>query len=249
MKGGDGVSSGRISAAGDIGTVTVAGITGGGEEFSGYIREAEALPQRDPPGESGWWSWTTAAFQPKTIKKIDIGGALLSGSNITSGGSIGLVTVASSIIGSADAPVQISAETKSGIKKIDVGGNVMFANILAGYNSSGQARNSDGTIGTILIGGNLIASNIVAGIMDVSLNGFGNEDDATITFAGSGKSAIGNIVIGGTVDGTTAPGDHFGITAAVIKKLSISDVPAALTSGKDIIEIASTTGNVTIREI
>lgn len=258
LQGGGSFNSGQIFVNGDLGKITVAAVVGGTGQSSGYIGSEGTLGLASITGNvtGGGGPESGVVFAGKAIKHVEIGGNLASGAGplsgaIDSNGTIGLLHVSSSIIGTATVPVNISAAGKSAIMKIDVGGNITFANILAGYNDATPV-NADAGIGTILVGGNLIATNIVAGVVDTNANGFGNADDVIFANTTKAISSIGKIEVGGVIDGTAGGADHFGITAQAIKKILINAVPVVLTTGAgndDLAVPASTTGDITIREV
>jgi hypothetical protein len=133
-----------------------------------------------------------------------------------------------------------------------VKGNASFLNILAGYTPDGTASNADAQIGNVKVGGNWTAGSVVAGVADTDDDGFGDADDAAIA-GGSGTifSRIASVVIGGTLSGTAAGGDHFGFTAQEVAALKIGGVKQALVAGRsnDAIDPIPPTADVAVREV
>src|SRR5207302_4225839 len=128
--------------------------------------------------------------------------------------------IGTNVSGGGLTPVVISARGQSvprGISDVAIGsinilGRVVFANILAGYDTSLTPVNADAQIGSVKIGGNWTASNVVAGARNVASNNisFGNNNDAAIA-GGNARiiSKIGSISIGGFVEGSAGSGLHF----------------------------------------
>ena len=126
------------------------------------------------------------------------------------------------------------------IDKLIVRGDVGNAQILLGYKSKlveGERtrlpQNSDASVGKVVVGGNWSASSLVAGVLDATGDGFGQNDrliagDRTRNVV----ARIASIVIKGTATGSAAEGDHFGITAQSIGKLSIDGADIALKKNK-----------------
>jgi hypothetical protein len=131
---------------------------------------------------------------------------------------------------------------------------VVYTNILAGYETHGLPQDGSAQIGAILVDGNWTASNAVAGAEPGPDMLFGTRDDIRIPFSHAGiLSEIASIVIGGVVAGTPSSvnaHDHFGFVAQLIQSLMISGKTIALKPGphNDVISLG-TTGDVTLREI
>jgi hypothetical protein len=127
-------------------------------------------------------------------------------------------------------PTAITARTR--IDSLVIGGDVENARILVGYNRDEDPVNADARIGKVTVKGNWIASSLVAGIDDTTDDGFGRND---IVIAGDSTpsilSTIASVVIKGTATGSADAGDHFGISAQQIGKLSISGTKVPLTKG------------------
>jgi hypothetical protein len=120
----------------------------------------------------------------------------------------------------ANAPATITARNK--LDSLVISGDVENARILVGYSKDEDPVNADARIGKVLVKGNWSASSLVAGIDDSTGDGFGRND--TIIAGDSTPSVvstIASVVIKGTATGSAAPGDHYGITAQRIGKVSI----------------------------
>jgi hypothetical protein len=156
----------------------------------------------------------------------------------------------------------IGATTAAGAVAIDsliVGGDVMNAQILLGYKKDTadtgapryRARNPDASAGKVTIGGDLIASSIVAGVFDKTADGFGQNDEV---IAGDTTARIfariGSIVIKGSATGTAAEGDHYGITAQEIGKLTVDGTKVPLNKSlKDDIQLDTINGDFRVVEV
>jgi hypothetical protein len=91
----------------------------------------------------------------------------------------------------------------------------------------------------------------VAGVQDATADGFGRNDtviagDTTPSIL----SKIAKVVIKGTASGSAAGGDHFGITAQVIGKLSIGGTSVPLSSAvPDDVLLDETNGDFRVVEL
>jgi hypothetical protein len=191
-------------------------------------------------------------------------GGLYNSGAIAASGSIGALTVKGSITGSATHRAGISAAgpgtapaggtQELAIAKITIGGNVTRAEITAGFDNTGFGADFDGdsSIGSVLVKGDWSASSISAGVKDVNGNGYGNMDDVAIVPGNDGAiaSRIASIIIGGSVSGSGAAGDHFAFVAQEIGIVRIGggtvftgtsslDTPKAL---------SAITGDMSVRE-
>ncbi|MEO8350138.1 MAG: Calx-beta domain-containing protein [Chthoniobacteraceae bacterium] len=181
------------------------------------------------------------------VKGSVMGGADLSG--IVVGGKAGKIKIGGDLMSDdADRPVTVSAlgtvgVTKQGkavaLKQVQVGGNVLNAEILAGFRRDGTAINGDAGIGKIVVDGDWIASSAAAGVEDVTGDGFGI-NDALIGGGNAGViSRIASITIAGQVSGTVKSGDHFGITAEQIVELKLGRERQLISAGNgDVISLA-----------
>lgn len=214
LRGGPSVASGRISVGREIGALTIGGsLLGGAGPLSGRVESRDG-----------------------SLGDVTIGGLIFGGS-LSARTTIGNILVGDSIVGAANGRVTITAggaqdSKPASIASLTVNGSVEFADILSGYSSTSVRTNADASIGPVKVGIHWIASNLVAGVDRGADGYFGTADDG-FAVAGSSTfiSRIGPITIGGVADGTTSPGDSFGIVAELVKALSINGVPQTLTSG------------------
>jgi hypothetical protein len=182
-----------------------------------------------------------------TVKGSVIGGADRSG--IVVGGTIKKLSVAGSVTSpDIDHPVTISAlgivgapSAKGAIalKSLKVGGDVLNAEILAGFRINGVAANADAGIGKVVINGKWTSSSIAAGVADSTGDGYGRND--TLIAGGSSTilSRIASITIAGAVAGSDAAGQHFGITAEQVGQLKVGKARQPLVAGSaDALDLA-----------
>lgn len=130
------------------------------------------------------------------------------------GGSIGALKIGGDLA-SVDAahPVTIAAlgtigATKAkqavALKTLNVVGDVLNAQILAGYRRDLTPVNPDASIGTIMVKGNWGASSVAAGVADVTGDGFGHNDALIPGDTTPGLlSRIARITIDGSATGSS----------------------------------------------
>jgi hypothetical protein len=176
--------------------------------------------------------------------KEDFGGALLSEGGVKS------VKVMKNLK-SADVANLATITARNKLDVLVIGGDVENAEILIGYNRDELPVDADARIGKVTIKGDWKASSIVAGIDDSTNDGFGRNDTV---IAGDSTpavfSSIASIVIKGTASGSAAPGDHFGISAQKIGKVTISGSKLPLTKDTpDNILLDETNGDFRLVEI
>ncbi|HJZ89638.1 MAG TPA: hypothetical protein VKE40_02125 [Gemmataceae bacterium] len=180
-----------------------------------------------------------------------IGGVTVGGSITTKGGNhaacidaredIGAILVKGSIVGTAAAPIVISAaganandgDDLGSIQSLTVYGRVEHARILAGYDPFGPT-NADARIGAVVVGGDWIASDLVAAVDAGADKKFGTIDDVLVTDPINNPkviSTIASVTIKGQVLGTPGVGDNFGFCAQRIGSLSIGGDLVPLKSG------------------
>jgi hypothetical protein len=170
--------------------------------------------------------------------------------------------IGGSIVGNGSAAAVISALGQAtpkapndlAIAGLTVGGNVEYAQILAGYSFDGANFNptsADAQIGNVSVGGDWIVSNLWAGAEPTGGGQFekitGGADNAAIT------SSIASITIAGEVLGTLPSvnnADSYGFAAEVVKSLSIGGTKIKLLSGTDNDYFAiGTTVDVVLQEV
>ena len=261
VRSGVGIGGASIFAAGDIGSIKIAG-----DLFSFILTQSGRI---DAGGRIDHITVGGSIYSDTVTAGLV--GTVEGNATIAAGNDIGAVKVGGNIVGlrpgDSPLPVVISArgreepgeEQDLAIGKITVGGRVEFVRILAGHNFSvfrvtEIPVNGDASIGAVKVGGAWLASSLVAGATDGGNGMFGDGDDAMIAGSNSALAAtIASITIGGIVAGTpdsTSATDHFGFVAQKIGSFKAGGVAASLTDEKDSpLELASLTGDVTLREL
>jgi hypothetical protein len=188
---------------------------------------------------------------------------------LAAAGRMNVVKIGRSLNGNdPSAPAVVAALARVGsatpadavaIAKLNVGNDVVNAQILLGYQKDTtddeapryRARNPDASAGKVTIGGDLIASSIVAGVFDTAADGFGQNDEVIEGDTTERISArIASIIIKGSVTGTAAEGDHYGITAQQIGKLTVDGAKVPLDKAeKDDIPLDPINGDFRLVEI
>jgi hypothetical protein len=251
--GGSGSNSGQIFSLGDMDAVKIGGDVRGGS-ISGTMATLDA---------------TGFLRSDHRIGGVSIGGSIVSGidnsavgeltrnATIRAGDDIGSLTVKGCLLGNVTAngasPVIISARGQTAstatsdvaIGKINIGGLVERAQVLAGYDTALTALNGNAQIGAVKVSGDWIASDLVAGVRDTGADGFGNATDAVIG-GGPSIAKIASIAIKGIVVGSAAGGDHFGFVSHEIASFKSLGFAAVVDSP---IELSLVTADVTVREV
>lgn len=255
--GGDGDGSGRISSASGITSVTIKGSVIGGDGLrSGSIASTGAIGAIkigiDLKGDD---DFSSGSLESPSLKSVTVGGSIRGGL-IYATETLGTLVVKGNVLGTESDRAKITAPGSSinpvAIKSITIGGNVEFADILAGYTIA-SATNGDAQIGTVTVGGDWIASNLIAGAK-ANAGGFGDADDEKINDGGGIVSKIGSIIIKGQAFGTVGGVDHYGFVAKHIGAFKVGGTTVALKpnafndTGSAALEIGAT-GDLTIREI
>src|SRR6185369_1303739 len=170
------------------------------------------------------------------------------GGQVTSDASIGTVNVRSDLIGTAAAPVVLSAVGQAtppskgadmALKSLKVRGSVEFARVLAGYDSTGSGVNADASIGTLMVGGDWRASTVLSGVAagidtlegtgdDAKLAGPGVRDNTSVF---SLISQIASITIKGQAFGNPLSMETYGIVAEQIATAKIGTTTLHLNKG------------------
>ncbi len=262
--------SGRLQVDDNVGSVFIGGsIIAGGGTFTGDVELDDSIGvsvtiRGDIRGGTVQGAGRLLA---DGVKKLAIGGSVIAGA---SGGfeqiqlqSVADFSIAGNLTGTAANPARIFVKgdrTDIGadpndllIGKLTVGGNVQFAQILAGFAALNVLQNSDAQIGAVKIGGDWIASDLSASIQTGAGNRFGDANDifvAALNDLAAKQSRIASITIGGRVRGTAAGGDHFGFVAQQIGafKLAGEVITLSALAPPDVVEV-SATGDVTVREV
>ncbi len=266
LLGGTDGQSGSILAQGNIGAVKIGGdVRGGAGTTSGAIVAAGNLGAVQLRGSliggNGSGSGTFATLGG-AIKSVAIGGSVIATSNlavtaasIVAGTQLGPVKITGDISGTVSNPVIISGSGRAvapaagsdlAIQSLTVGGSAEFLVLRAGFSAAGGLGvNADASIGAVKIGGDFVSSVIVAGV-DKGIDGlFGTLDDVKLIGGGVRDntaivSKIASVTVKGQILGSVGAGDAFGIVAEQIGALKVGLVKVPLTTGIDIIPIATT---------
>ncbi|MHA3772528.1 hypothetical protein ACXR0O_13415 [Verrucomicrobiota bacterium sgz303538] len=241
----DGTHSGSISLEGDLRKLRIGGDTTGGEGLlSGSILD-----------ENGG------------IKSLFVRGALIAGDGDGAGtlrvsNDIAKLRISKGIVGDSEHRAVISAaalETKQdssdrAFGRIQIGGSVRFADVLAGYGTDLQPINGDAQIGQVKVLRDWVASNLSAGVQSLSgTDSFGAQTDGVIS-QGNTESIISRIAairIKGEVIGTGDPGDQYGFVAEQIGKVVVHKTKMQLSAGahNDVRTLSQSTDDVAVREV
>jgi hypothetical protein len=264
--GGTGTVSGAINSLGDLGPVQVAHDVVGGS-INGTTG---SLDQSGLIVSEGRIAGVTIGGSVISGSDTSTAGSLTNNASIRAANDIGYLTVRGGLVGNSnpngDSPVIISARGQAtpgttadvAIGKLTVGGRAENARILAGYDIFLTPKNADAQIGAVSVGGDWVGSTIAAGVVAGGDGRFGTADDVAISGAGTTddparRSRVGSVKIGGLVYGTPAASgtDHFGFVAQEVGSFRAGYLGALLHAGpgNDVIELAPTTGDVTIREV
>jgi hypothetical protein len=270
--GGSGENSGFVNVQGNLKKFTMYGdIKGGTANVSGGILASEKLGTAVIRGsllggstaaaDSGSTLPTELQYsgfiQAGNIGNLTIEGHVESGQNLGTklfgSGSIATFGTISSlqvlakdgddaVKGNAKGAAIISAV--NGITKATFGGNVSFAEILAGYTPPstngvrGTLSNAGATIGTVIVNGIFSASSIVAGV-DAGGDGmFGTLDDQQTLGNGSQPnnlnlvSRIASVILQSVQANAAAPsGAAYGIVAERVDSIKVAGLPVTLVAG------------------
>jgi len=233
--------------------INFSSITIGGNVVGGDASEAEVSQSN------------SGAILAGTLSSLSVGGSLISGQTGHEGdlnlgairaGVLGSVTVAGSIAGTYQNPFLITGQgaspsstlrTNIAINSINVLGNVEYANILAGYDTSGTTINGDGgenggtaSIGTVHVGGDWLGSSIAAG---VDQGGSGEWGTLSNHLLGKGESAlvasIASIVIDGIAQGdpSSLGDDQHGFVSQKITSLSAGGFTYVVPPAPDSVQV------------
>ena len=255
------IETGIIDTSNDIGLLKI-----DGNVIGGSVSNTGAL------GASGYVEShgriVNVLIGGSMISGVDLSASvdLFANASIRATTDIPTFTVKGSLIGNTTAngisPVIISADAEEdhhlfsfAIGKFTVNGSVEHATIFGDYTVSLVATADNAQIGMVKVGRNWIASNVVVGVVNSGANGTPGDSDDNINFGDMHDQAlslgpithrIASVIIGGTVAGTDAVGDHFGFTAAVIGAFKYAGFTAPAYTVP--IELSLPTGDVTVRE-
>lgn len=193
---------------------------------------------------------------PNIVPEVDVSGSIdklviargVSGMTAVSAGNFGQIRIGADLTETTFHGVGATDPIGFAFGIVEIGGDMRNSSFLGGYDVAGTAVNGDATIGRIVVRGTFEASNIVAGMADISEDGFGRNDTV---IPGSNETILSRIatVVLGSVLGTTAAGDHFGITAEQIDKAKIGGARLPMTDGKDVFLVAPGQGDVRVAEV
>jgi hypothetical protein len=148
---------------------------------------------------------------------------------------INRIAIGGDVRGTADNPVRFSAagmvdrfasKPATALGDITIGGDVDWAEFLAGYEAGRVAVNPLVRINEVTVRGDWRASSIAAGIAPLA-DGYFGEGSARIQPAPgyfndtSVLPSVGSIVLGGLVEGSTEDGDRFALAANEISRLTV----------------------------
>jgi len=259
LAGSDADASASITA-GNIAGITVGGsLVGTAAGLSAGIFSNDSLGFVRVGGDMrGGLGFESARIDANSgsIGPVTIGGSITTQGGkyaacIDARGDIGRILVKGSIVGTAAAPIVISAaganandgDDLGSIRSLTVYGQVEHARILAGYNLFGPT-NADARIGAVVVGGDWIASDLVAGVDAGADQKFGTIDDVLVTDPKNDSkviSTIASITIRGQVLGTPGVGDNFGFCAERVGSISVGGSAITLKpAGKDFFALGPT---------
>ena len=214
--GGTAYSSGGILAENFIGSVQIGGDLIGKRVDSGFLSVI---------GRQG----------DTAINTIQIAGSIRSG-QIYSTGTLGTISVAGSIIGTAALPTVIQAdgsETEDGVHQttletLVVGKDVTFTNILLG--TTALLPDGAANVGTILIGRNWQNSSLIVGFGAGADGKFGTVDD--VQWNSDGASTVDSLFIAGSVLNATGTANYY-MQAGEFLNVLIQNTPLPLQTGSN----------------
>ena len=246
----------KIKIAGDLDSISVgSGVAGanaidalivqnlgptGGIGQASFLGSVGLLKVR---GEMRNIEMTVGGGVSSGLRKMIVNGSI-TGSHITSSGTLKMSVLGDVANSSFDAAISIRSLTVSGdlvdttiraigdgstadtaarnaIGKIVVQGSVDHSRILAGYDGNGSVANGHARIGRVTAGADWIASDLVAGVDAGSDGYFGTDDDFAVGGGFTLASRIASIVIGGQLLGTAAAGDTFGFVSEEIGRFKV----------------------------
>jgi hypothetical protein len=242
LEGGAGILSGSIftgdqapgvlNASGGIASATIQGdLRGAAGPFSGSLITGGKLGPAKLgtfAGGDGEWSGSLIAHRAGKVQAGALfGGAAPSGMYFAQNA----VKITLDSITGGTAPLQIRAggiATFAGkaIGTLEVAGEVENAWITSGLDLAGEGTNGRASLGKLRFGAGLTATSIAAGVHPTD-GFFGNEGEGADALI-PGRTAksfakIALIRVAGSIEGTEAPGDHFGIVAQHIGKFFLAD--------------------------
>jgi hypothetical protein len=277
--GGTAVDTGLLQIGGNArevrvdGSVVGGGVSASGEIFSGGVAKSVHIRGDLQGGSVTGTAGATASgyLQAASFGRIVIGSSIIAGENdgtgvLAASGSIramnqiGSLQVGGGLLGNVGEPIIISAQGVSlvsgdrrdvALGKLQIGGGVQFAEVLAGYSPALQPVDGHAQIGVVHVRGDWTASDLVAGIQAGSAAGFGTVADSVIPDPVTGVSIlsrIARVVIGGAVLGDAGALNEYGFEAETIGAFLVGGHLLPAKSFADGLTIAPT-GDVTVREV
>ena len=247
------LASAASPVAGEIGSVTISGKLIGTAERTALIQADGKISKitvgaiKGGPGPFNAAIISGAGFiNPGATKSIVVNGLIEGGLDhsgyIEIGGGLGSFTAG----GLSFAEIRVANDLGS----LTINGAVVSSIIVARGEAASTGK-SGPAIGTVSVAGNWTSSVLAAGVAAGSDGSFGTADDRLIAAAhpGTNIAKIAKITIGGTVEGSSAGGDHFGFVAQEIGAFTSNGTALALTSaGGQTFELG-TRGDTTVREV
>ncbi|MEO8350826.1 MAG: integrin alpha [Chthoniobacteraceae bacterium] len=140
--------------------------------------------------------------------------------------------VTDSLVAGPGAAEGVSQQNSTVFSRVEVGGNFVRSQLVAGYDGAASPVNGSASLGKITIKGDFSESSIAAGV-DAGPDGFfGTGDDALIDAEAALIGQIASITIKGRITGSPAnPDDGFGIVAEEIRSLSIQGRKISMNDG------------------
>ena len=199
---------------------------------------------------------------------VNSGTNLAGSGGIFSSGTIGTLKVlgtggTTAVKGDKSALVVISAV--EGIRSATFGGDVSFAEILAGYSGPtsaakprGELVNAGANIGAIIVSGTFSASSIVAGVDAGGDGKFGTIDDQQTTTAVTPPanqnliSRIASVILGNAAANPSAAASAlFGIVAEQVDSVKVNGVAVPVLAGphNDNVEVGGAATKIKLFEV
>ena len=267
--GNSGLNSGMFGGSDEAKYATLRGsVFGGSGEGSGQVGFAgqeRLIIEGDVRGGSVTGSSSlqgTGFINVYEAGEIRVLGSIISGTDASEGtlslsgailaNHVGQIYIGGNLSGNNTEPAEIITlgdfEDHYSVRKLEIRGNVQFANILIG--SGFTSFTPDVRMGDVLVRGTWRASNLAVG-SDAGPDGrFGTNDDHSGNVGPGSTAILDSIAILGGVTGTLGGRDQYGIVAQQITKAKFGGSIVALNPGpqNDHLNISPTTGDVNLHE-
>ncbi len=224
LLGGDADYTGSITATGNIGPIAIkGGLFGAAGDYSGSIvtTNGGSIGKVSAGSLSAGHSSFEGIFSDGQLGAVKIKGGV-------TGSDVSRVTI--SAAGLPDPGPHVSAKAIAGV---NIGGNLAFTDILAGYAPDRSAVNADVQIGSVTVGRDWLASNLIAGVLGDPDSGFGTANDSLIPGGNSTTSKIAAVLIKGQALGLDGSLETFGIEAQQLTSIRAGGHTAPLKAGAD----------------